>query len=418
LSKLIKSAAIISLGTGIAQIIPFIALPILTRLYGLQAFGEFTLYFSVVSITSIFLTLQMEQIIVISKTREEAQRNTNGIILQMIFIMSLVYFIFWVQDAATSWIMLDNIYIYLIPASALASATTIVQISLLLWNENYKIIALTKVMNAISYILFSCVLGLLFSEKQSINGLILGWSLAQMLVAFILWQILLGNRYHMRPQLVLSNYKKYKDIIIFNFPSTLADRGSQETPNISIPKLYGLQEVGIYGMVVRLLGAPISLFGLAIYQVLLKQVASLVNEDKSIASSLIKSFILLLFLALGVTLAFSLITPDIYAFVLGEQWRGLSEIVVILLPMFFMKILVSPLSSVLIPLRKLRPLAIWQFSYLAVIISVFLLFEQDFQDKLHSLVIVECVMYIAYLTLIFFCVWQYEKNRILLQTKF
>ncbi len=171
-------------------------------------------------------------------------------------------------------------------------------------------------------------------------------------------------------------------------------------------------------MVVRLLGAPISLFGLAIYQVLLKQVASLVNEDKSIASSLIKSFILLLFLALGVTLAFSLITPDIYAFVLGEQWRGLSEIVVILLPMFFMKILVSPLSSVLIPLRKLRPLAIWQFSYLAVIISVFLLFEQGFQDKLHSLVIVECVMYIAYLTLIFFCVWQYEKNRILLQTKF
>ena len=74
-------------GTTFAQIIAVLASPLLTRLYGPEAFGFFALFTSITSIIGVVACMRYEMAIMLPKTDEEAA-NLLGLCLLCVAVVS------------------------------------------------------------------------------------------------------------------------------------------------------------------------------------------------------------------------------------------------------------------------------------------------------------------------------------------
>ena len=70
-------------GTTIAQIITILASPVITRLYGPEAFGLLAIFTSITSIISVIICLRYEPAIMLPKSDEEAA-NVFGLCILIV----------------------------------------------------------------------------------------------------------------------------------------------------------------------------------------------------------------------------------------------------------------------------------------------------------------------------------------------
>jgi len=79
-------------GTTIAQIITIVASPILTRLYGPEAFGFFALFTSITSIIGVIACIRYELAIMLPKSDEEAANLLGLCFLCVAMVSGLTMF--------------------------------------------------------------------------------------------------------------------------------------------------------------------------------------------------------------------------------------------------------------------------------------------------------------------------------------
>src|SRR5438132_626653 len=92
-SEFLKNVLTVMTGTTLAQLIPIIFSPVLTRQYSSEDFGVFTLYFSTASIFSLLATLRYEMAILLPK-EENDSANLFGLSLFISLIVSILSLIF------------------------------------------------------------------------------------------------------------------------------------------------------------------------------------------------------------------------------------------------------------------------------------------------------------------------------------
>ena len=73
-SPFARSVAVLATGSAIAQVIPLIALPLVSRLFDPADFGVATLFLSISTIFGIILTLHYDRAIVLLKDAAAANR--------------------------------------------------------------------------------------------------------------------------------------------------------------------------------------------------------------------------------------------------------------------------------------------------------------------------------------------------------
>jgi O-antigen/teichoic acid export membrane protein len=113
-------------------------------------------------------------------------------------------------------------------------------------------------------------------------------------------------------------------------------------------------------MAVRLVSAPMALIGNALGQVLLqrasRELAEKGNLSQLVAKTLSRSF----FLWVPVFLLAVWVAPAVISLYLGPEWKESGRYVQALTPLFFLQIVTSPISVVLIALQKQRVIALIQ----------------------------------------------------------
>jgi len=402
---MIKNTLILSFGTISAQFIPFIALPFLTRIYDQTDFGQFALYFSIVAILNVFTTFRLDQTLVLAKEKSEMTQRLRTLTAQLLSITTILLIAVYSIDSVQEFIVLDSFYLKVLPIGAFASAMILCFTYALLWLDKYKLLAIFKITNALLYVSLALVLPYV---TTTVNGIIVGWLVGQLIICLAIAIYLLANKISLSPRFNANIYREYKDVLYFNFPSSLISKIAQEIPSIAISKIYSLSALGIYGMIIRVLGAPISLIGTAVSQVLLKDIASRINGNSSIKTTVKTSAILLSCIASIMLIALYILPQSFYKLVLGTQWESLGIYLNILAPAFALKLVVVPLSSLLLPLRKLHWLAVWQVTSFVALAYLFFFIEENFIEKLHSYVIVDFSLYFIYLLIILESVRRYE----------
>ncbi|WP_104470711.1 lipopolysaccharide biosynthesis protein [Acinetobacter indicus] len=340
----LKAISIIISGTILAQLITFIFLPIITRLYSPENFNNLATYTAIVAILSTISCMRLEIAIAMPKNKIKAL----DLLFLSIFslctfivittIVIVLFFIFYNGDESNSL----HSYLWLIPIGVLfISIYTILQF----WasrNKDFKLIANTRIKQSF----ISSVIQILFGYLGFLNiGLIFGHVLQSAAGSGNLIKKYKNELYgyikNKQYLLIFETLKEYKDYPKYSTWEALMNVCSIQLPILIISLLVDVV-AGFILLATKILAAPMKLLGSAVSQAYLPYAA---EKDTSLLYYFtIKTIKGLLKVSIVPFLLIAIVSPIVIPFIFGEQWEEVGFIISILVPFYFMQFLVSPVS--------------------------------------------------------------------------
>jgi lipopolysaccharide exporter len=354
-NKFIKNTLTLVSGTAIAQIIPIILTPVLTRLYSPEEFGLFSLYTSLVLILSVVATGRYELAIMIPENRIEALNLAAlSILIAFIysFIISLIITIFPREIASLlgqpdikTWLFFLPISIFLIG----------VYQSVNYWtnrNKFYKKIAQTRVLQS----LVNGSVNITFS-KLGATGLIGGYIIGQLFATtFLIYK----NASEFKKICTKVNFKEmlrqsknYIDFPVKSSIGALLNVLASYLPLLLIGIFYGPTVMGLFSLTLKTLSTPISIIGNSVSQVFYERAvnASRVGGMEELFKK--TTFYLFLIIVFPMLVLF-IFGERIFSIAFGKEWKEAGIITQYLIPFYFVRFIFSAQSSLLMVKRKLK----------------------------------------------------------------
>ncbi len=353
-----KNVLTLMTGTIVAQAIPIIISPILTRLYTPEDFGLFGLFMGLAMILSSLVSGKYELAILLPE-KEEDVISIFSLTFFIICFISIVLFIiiFIFNDDLVE--MLNNkdikYWLYFIPFVTffvgLFNLLTYYHIRL----KNYRVISNASVIKSLTLALFQLLIGFF---KNGVTGLISGQIVSQMFANINLFRHIIESKkeyfYAINRAKLLKVALRYIDFPKFSVWSVLLNSSVVNLVNIFIPILFGYATLGFYMLAQRVLGLPSMVLGQSIGKVFYEEAVSQKKKfgsTQTIFLSTLKRLFLMGFVIF--TLLFMTIEDVIY-FVFGKDWLTSAFIIKILIPLFFIRFMSSSLSSLLMVYEKQR----------------------------------------------------------------
>ncbi len=336
-------------GTTIAQAIPIAISPILTRIYTPEDFGLFALFLAITNIIGSVANGRYELAIMLPEKDEDAI-NTAALGFIISSILSILILI--------SVILFNEFFVNLIGNEEIGFWLYFVPITVFLlglWNvlnyynnrkKNYKDLRNAHIIRSIVLASTHLIIGFM---KSGVTGLISGEIFSKLsansrLLKNILTDKLLISKITKRKMINMA--KRYKNFPMISLPSSFTTELYSNLFSVLLSSLYNVALLGHYYMAQRVLGLPSALLGVSIGQVFF-QSAVKEKEKTGEARIIFKSTVKKLFLiALPFFVALFFIVEDLFAFVFGENWRVAGTYSQILIPIFFVRLLATPVSMI------------------------------------------------------------------------
>lgn len=362
-------------GTTLAQAIPIAVSPILTRLFSPAEFGVFAVYLAIVSVLAILATGRYELAFMVPKKDRDAAALAVAAFMLSLFVslvILLVVFLFNEDIAKVLKVTEYRHWLYWIPLSVVLTAG---YQSLNYWSNRrgyYRRMSSTRM--AQSAAMSAVHVGAGYAGKGML-GLISGAVLGQV-IAFLLlaWNVKNNDMESFRSltrEKLISVCKRYIDFPKFLIAAHSLNIASFQSPVMLLGAIFGTGVAGYFMLTQRVIGAPMSIVAGAIGDVFRQQASESYTHAGSCREIYKKTFRRLLFIAVLPFLIFFIVAPDFFAFVFGETWRASGEYARVLMPMFFVQFITSPLSSMYMIAQKQRIDLLWQISLFSLILVSF-----------------------------------------------
>jgi lipopolysaccharide exporter len=344
-------------GTTFAQVVTILASPLLTRLYGPEAFGFLALFTSITSIIGVIACMRYEMAIMLPKTDEEAA-NLLGLCLLCVAVVSglTVPALYFGGDALLSLLKAPGLapYLILVPVFVFISG---VFLALNYWNSRTKHFGRLSVARVTSSLATTGTqLGAGFTGYATGGSLIganlVGVSVSTGVLGSQIWQddhTLLRRSISWRG--MINGLIRYKKFPLIDSISTLMNTVSWQLPAFLLAAFFSPVVVGFYALGMRILKLPMSLVGSAIAQVFFQRAAeahksgNLATIVQSIAEVLLKIIIF-------PVLTLAVVGPELFSFVFGDIWSEAGIYIQILSIWIIFWFLYSPLSTIYVVLEK------------------------------------------------------------------
>ena len=354
------------LGTGIAQALPFLATPILTRLYTESDFAAYTSFFAVATIFAVGVGAKYQMAIVLPKSGKVAMRLfTLSLYITFAYslLLALLFLVFYNQINFNIGAL-----IYLVPVYVLFFGIWSAFINLSIRDKTFKINAFAKVLQSAAYIITAIGLGL---GKIALYGLVLAkitGTLSSWLYLFKRSMVKAGTIPLRKLKPVAKEYIDYPKYGVW--PAFLNTISSQALILI-LTRFYTTDDLGHFGLTYMVLSAPLSLIGTSFKDVFYQRIASLVGNEKytDALSFFKKSTWSLLLMGIPICAILYFFGEPIFSFVFGERWSRSGVFASILAFSFLAKLVVSPLSSVFNATNRLKIAMVWQVIYFVTTFS-------------------------------------------------
>lgn len=337
-------------GSTLAQLIPFLIYPLLSRLYTPEDFGTLALFSTITSITSVFATGKYELAIMLPAKKANAI-NITGFCIFLIaafWVLTMIISLSFGRQIASG---LGNPelhpWIYLIPFSIAFYSVFHVMTSILNREKHYRSMAASKVVQSVSTSTIKLAGGFMQVGR---GGLITGTVFGQMMSAGFLFHRFSQNNRRWTRLLSIKRIKEQLNKYVY-FPKytmfhVLSNTVSAGLPIFIFTRFFSTHQTGLYSMSYNLAFIPISLFAAAVGQVLYQNLSEKVNSQQklsTLARDTTKTLILLAFIPFILIFLFA---PSIFEVLLGKEWTTSGEFQRIILPWLFMVLITSPLSFI------------------------------------------------------------------------
>jgi len=403
----LRNLAILGSGTAIAQLIPVLSSPILTRLYTPEDFGIFAVFMALISTFIPIICGKYEVALVLPRNNMEA-KHLLGIAFYFCFIL--------VCAVGALFLFSEERILLLIHISKLGSWLMAVPMVLFLVgiftalsyysnrNKRYKLLANARIIRSVVTALVSISAGYF---TVGFGGLLAGFFIGVAVASLFL---LTQNREILTPSLIRwSRTKKnllckYRHYPIYNASTSLLNGLTLNLPVFFLSGFFPETIVGYYAIVFRVAYAPVGFIATSISQINLKKVVDLISNNSPVIPYLLKLSGLLLLLILVPAFPIIMWGPEIFGFVFGENWSIAGEYARILMPAIIIQFISSTLSGTLEATQHNQLLALWRLISIFSTTSILFLFASygKIFTFLKAYTINNILLYILYFIFIIF----------------
>jgi O-antigen/teichoic acid export membrane protein len=178
-------------------------------------------------------------------------------------------------------------------------------------------------------------------------------------------------------------------------PADLLSVVTSYIPLFLIVQYYGPAEGGLFALVTRILGGPISLAGTAVLDVFKRNASVAVRKVGHCRDVYLTTFKLLFGMSLLMYLIVAPFIKSFFEIAYGETWRNAGIVALWLLPLFAAKFIASPLSYVFYIVGAQRIDLIWQSTLLLITLTIFFM-TSSFEHAVQAYSIGYALMYTLY----------------------
>lgn len=398
----LKAVSVLVGGTAFAQLIGFLCLPILTRLYTPEDYSILGVYVAIVAILAVISCLRFDIAIPIPENENDGKAllllsflsNTIfSIILYAVLFISYPYIQHYkIIDQLSYWI-------WLIPLGVFVSGF---YSALQFWatrHKRFKDIAKTRMTQAISGNAASLAGGMF---SVGFGGLIIGQLLNFCGGLFKLAVSAKKDLAFVKSSPLKATFEKYSNFPKYSTFEALANVSAIQLPLIIIASFLIGPEVGYLMLAMKVLGIPMGLIGSAISQVYLANANTYYKKGELFQYT--KSILLKILRIVTIPfLILFLISPYIFGYIFGEQWADIGYYISAMIPWYFMQILSSPVSMSLHVIGKQKIALILQIvGFLIRVVALFIFVMLCKEFLIYWYFVSGFLFYLIYLLVIFF----------------
>jgi O-antigen/teichoic acid export membrane protein len=409
-SEVIRNIIVLTSGTVLSQLVAYVLVPIITRLYTPDESAEFGLFIRIVGVGAAIATARYELALPVAKLDHHSFRIYRFAIriTLIVSIMTLIALIY-PMIVSTS---LSQLFFYLfIPFSIALTAYMNLGTNWAIRMKRFRIISYSKLTNSVVGNVFKVIFGAL---NSGYIGLILGAFLGLFVsVIYFVRDFKISNKSYKIKAKSPRNYALAKEFVDFpkvNLPHTMLDLGKELLIALILWELYGQTEYGLFNHTYQMLRLPLVLIGGSIGQVFFQRCAEKINKGENVLGVAIASVRTLALLSIVPFAVIFFFGEPIFAVVFGEDWREAGIYAEIMSPWFMINFLSSPISSLPLILRKQKAFFLVAVFGTIMMIATLLIPRVYFGADIYLSLSITSISQAIYLVIVIFIIFRYAKN--------
>ncbi|MCW5941732.1 MAG: oligosaccharide flippase family protein [Fimbriimonadaceae bacterium] len=356
-------------GTGVAQLLPILASPILSRQYSREDFNVLGLFMAISMVLSPLATGKYELAILLPEDDADGA-SLVGVVLAITLTVCVLAFAVLVPLAGPISRMLGNPrlahVLWLVPFSLFGLGTF--QAFNYWFNRSKKYGRLARARMSRSGVSVAGMLG--FGAAKVDTGLALGTAVGNIAAGCVMaWQAAAedgGMRKYVTVARLKALAKRYARFPAFSVPADTVNNLSSQMPVFLLTAFFGPAIAGSYSFTQRILASPSSIVSQAFSDVYKQRASEEIRAHGHCRTAFKSTFRRLTLISLTPFLIVGLFGAPLFAFVFGSTWREAGLMAQVLTPYVFLAFTVSPLASTLYVAEKQHWDLMWQVGLLLV----------------------------------------------------
>lgn len=347
-SELVRNSAKLLSANVLAQVIGIVVYPVLTRLYTAEDFGLLNLFFSIGGVLAILSTAEYQYAIVLPKDdRKAAAVRLVGAILFCV-VTALVF----VSVAFSSEIgelfgapELSRVYAWM-PLFVLFSGMWVLLNYTYTREKQFGRISAYQMIQSVVSVGMKIVLGMADWATGLIVGSVVAPSIALVAVVTYKKRELPYVMLNLSRAELVNAAREYRKFPMYSLPRALVNSLSGNLPAFVLTPVFGLTELGYFGMAMTLAFRPLNTISTSLYQTFYQRTAEAVNARQSIMPFFKKFIGRTLAVAFPCMALLYVILPWLTEWLLGAGWEQTGELIRVMLPWLLLSVLVAPICYI------------------------------------------------------------------------
>lgn len=323
----VRNVFILASGTAMSQAVNMVFSPLITRIYGPEAYGLMGTFTAIVQIIGPIAALSFPIAIVLPKYDKEAK-----MVVKLSFFTTLVttliisLLLFLINDFVVNIFNLETIsrFLYFIPFVVLSAGILQIIQQWMVRKNLFQIPAKANLIETTFVNSGKFAIGLLYPHA---SVLIFFTAFRQGIRALLMY--LFSEKINLKKIFLLTEdekssmlkqAKKYRDFPLFRTPEVVLSAVSSNTPVLLLTSFFGPGVAGFYSIARTVLGVPSTLIAKSVGDVFYPRVSKAAQNEQKIATLIIKSTFYLALIGLipyGLIILFG---PWLFGFVFGQDW--------------------------------------------------------------------------------------------------
>lgn len=324
-------------GTVLAQALPLLVAPLLTRVFSPEAFGLQTLFMGLAASLAVLATWRMDLAVVLPESEEEAGTLVGfvlGVTLAVALLVALV--LPWIGEISGRTV--PGQWVWMLPAMVVATALAQLCLGLASRQRDFKRVAAANVGNQAVYAAVAAGIG--FSSGWTLGLVVaklVGQGVAAISLASRQFATLLAAPRRLGGGAVRAALRKYRQFMVFNTPYSIVGSVARDAPVYLFSFLAAVESAGFFGLARTVLLAPTLLTSNALSQVFFREAVALKGTPR--LEQLTLALLRFGLQAAAPLFAFCAIWGDaVFATLFGAGWRTAGVFAMLMAPAAWMSV--------------------------------------------------------------------------------